>query len=301
MELKRGAISYTEDEWDTALKQRKYLNNHHRMTAKVGFTLETLVAQFQSSNFYHSFSLIQTSLVDYFLSRENLLEYEYSQYLYDDLCGWRNNGLIDYLKYENIDLEKFGYKYLKFSDYFFELFTHKAKNGMYELILPDDIKINLSEADFFALSILVFNDIQVTDHKDDGYWFNSPSKALDKWESLPVQQREFINISIFYDKTVHTEYWFSIVNELFLYFQNALIRSGEKIAISKEKSRVAKIKAENYKENNEQAFNHIEELWNTEQWKKASKCAEDIFNLKGIELPYTTVYNHLRSYIKSKK
>ena len=60
-------------------------------------------------------------------------------------------------------------------------------------------------------------------------------------------------------------------------------------------------KAENYKKNNELAFKHIEELWDTGQWAKASKCAEDIFNLKEIELPYTTVYNHLRSYIKSKK
>lgn len=62
-----------------------------------------------------------------------------------------------------------------------------------------------------------------------------------------------------------------------------------------------KVRAENYKQNNELAFKHIEELWDTGQWAKASKCAEDIFNLKEIELPYTTVYNHLRSYIKSKK
>ena len=63
----------------------------------------------------------------------------------------------------------------------------------------------------------------------------------------------------------------------------------------------AEKRIENYKKNNEPAFKHIEELWDTGQWGKASKCAEDIFNLKEIELPYTTVYNHLRSYIKSKK
>ncbi|WP_180055064.1 hypothetical protein [Acinetobacter sp. YH12142] len=66
-------------------------------------------------------------------------------------------------------------------------------------------------------------------------------------------------------------------------------------------SKGGKVRAENYKQNNELAFKHIEELWDTGQWAKASKCAEDIFNLKEIELPYTTVYNHLRSYIKSKK
>lgn len=62
-----------------------------------------------------------------------------------------------------------------------------------------------------------------------------------------------------------------------------------------------KAKADNYKKDNEQAFKHIEELWDTEKWGKASKCAEDIFNLKEIKLPYNTVYSHLRSYIKSKK
>ena len=71
--------------------------------------------------------------------------------------------------------------------------------------------------------------------------------------------------------------------------------------IKKMASAGGKAKADNYKKDNEQAFKHIEELWDTGQWGKASKCAEDIFNLKEIELPYTTVYNHLRSYIKSKK
>lgn len=71
--------------------------------------------------------------------------------------------------------------------------------------------------------------------------------------------------------------------------------------IKKMASAGGKAKADNYKKDNEQAFKHIEELWDTGQWRKASKCAEDIFNLKEIELPYTTVYNHLRSYIKSKK
>lgn len=62
----------------------------------------------------------------------------------------------------------------------------------------------------------------------------------------------------------------------------------------------AKIKAEKYKQDNEQAFQNIEELWDTGKWRAASKCAEDIFSIEGIGLPYNTVYKHLRSYIKSK-
>ena len=63
----------------------------------------------------------------------------------------------------------------------------------------------------------------------------------------------------------------------------------------------AKIKAEKYKQDNKQAFQNIEEMWDTGKWTNATKCAEDIFNINGIDLPFSTVYKHLRSYMKSKK
>lgn len=99
-----------------------------------------------------------------------------------------------------------------------------------------------------------------------------------------------------------TRYLHDLLNDSKL-IKNKLLRNPE--SQKKYHKNVAsaggKAKADNYKKDNEQAFKHIEELWDTGQWGKASKCAEDIFNLKEIELPYTTVYNHLRSYIKSKK
>lgn len=63
----------------------------------------------------------------------------------------------------------------------------------------------------------------------------------------------------------------------------------------------AMVKAEQYKQYNQQAFKNIEELWDTGQWKFASKCADDIFDLAEINLPHSTVYNYLRAYKNSKK
>ncbi|UAA85652.1 hypothetical protein H2787_04020 [Acinetobacter baumannii] len=301
MKTKRGVTSYSFEEHLDAARRGKYLSDHHKITLRMSSYTDIFDAQFHGTYFHHAFDLIKTSLTDYFLYKKNLFHHDNIRALYEDLCGWRIGEFIDYLKSENIDLSEFKYHYLKYSDFCYELFSYKEVNGFYALELPNETRINIDESDFFALSILSFNLIHPTDHKEEGYWFTSPEDAYKKWDSTENFPKELIDVSIFYDKVVNTEYWFSIINELFAYFQNALIRSGEKIAISKEKSRVAKIKADKYRKNNEPAFKHIEELWDTGQWAKASKCAEDIFNLKEIELPYTTVYNHLRSYIKSKK
>lgn len=74
-------------------------------------------------------------------------------------------------------------------------------------------------------------------------------------------------------------------------------------AIKKEReprSDGGKIRAKKYKQDREEAFKHIEELWDSGNWKKCTDCAADIHNLEGIKLPYNTVYNYLRDYKKSK-
>lgn len=306
MELKRGAISYSIDEHMEAVKKNKYIDAHHQMTLRISSYLDVLRAQFRGTYMEHSFLLINTSLIDYFLSKKELLSYDNVQYLHDDLCGWRNSEFLEYLKSNHVDLENFKYKYLKYSDFCYELYSLKEVDGSYLLVLPDEKNINLSEADFYALCILCFNYLQPTDYKEDGYWFDSPQKALDKWESLPESHKDLIGISIYYNRTVHTEYWFSIINELFTYFQNALIRNGHKVAISKEKSRIAKIKAEKEAKEREPKLQQLESLWDAGDWSskghgKYTKFAKHItYNdmVDGIE--FDAIRTHISNYDKNK-
>lgn len=70
--------------------------------------------------------------------------------------------------------------------------------------------------------------------------------------------------------------------------------------VRKPQSDGGKIRAKKYKQDHEEAFKHIEELWDSGNWKKCTDCAEDIHHLEEIKLPYNTVYNYLRDYRKSK-
>ncbi len=59
-----------------------------------------------------------------------------------------------------------------------------------------------------------------------------------------------------------------------------------------------KVRAQNYREKHKAAFQAIEALWDTKKWKKMTSCAEEIHIRKDIDLPYQTVYEHLRKYKK---
>lgn len=62
----------------------------------------------------------------------------------------------------------------------------------------------------------------------------------------------------------------------------------------------AEIKKRNYELSNQRAFKHIEDLWDTQKWKNMARCAEDIYDMDEINLPYSTVYNYIRKYKKLK-
>lgn len=123
---------------------------------------------------------------------------------------------------------------------------------------------------------------------------------------MPESHKDLIGISIYYNRTVHTEYWFSIINELFTYFQNALIRNGHKVAISKEKSRIAKIKAEKEAKEREPKLQQLESLWDAGDWSskghgKYTKFAKHItYNdmVDGIE--FDAIRTHISNYDKNK-
>lgn len=300
MKINRGVREYSHEDYLALLKSREYLNDHQKVTHEISCNLEIFVAQFSGMHFNHAFNLMKTVLVDFFVSKSGIYDYENILYLHEDLCGWRHHEFKDFLKSENIDLQEFKFDFLKYSDFCYELFSYKSNNGIYLLELPDEKKIELEEADFFALCIFTYHHLHPTSHKDDGYWYLSEEEAYEQWISVEKLQ-DLMNVTFHYDKVMNTEYWFSIINELFIYFQNALIRNGHKIALSREKSRVAKIKAEKYKQETAQSFKNIEELWDSGKWKKATKCADDIYDLKEINLPHTTVYRHILSYRKSKK
>lgn len=101
---------------------------------------------------------------------------------------------------------------------------------------------------------------------------------------------------------------FFIINELFLmhimHKSNYFIKSSDiennykEIGKRELTAKGGKAKGRNYIEKNMKAFRNIEELWDTGKWKNASKCAEEIFDLDEIKLPFNTVYNYLRKYKK---
>ena len=299
MKIKRGAREYSNEDFLEVLNRRQYKNDHQKVTHEIACHLEIFEAQFSGTHFRHAYSLINTVLVDFFVSKQDLYDYENIEYLHEALCGWRGGEFEEILKGENINLENFQFNFLTYSDFCYELFSYKQIDGIYFLELSDEKIIELEEADFFALCIFAYNRLHPTSHKEDGYWYLSEKNAYDKWLSIEKLQK-LMPVTFHYDKVLNTEYWFSIINELFIYFQNALIRSGHKIALSKEKSRLAKIKAERYKQETAPSFKNIEELWDSGKWKKATKCAEDIFDLEGVNLPYNTVYKYILNYRKSK-
>lgn len=300
MQMKRGVREYSHEDFLEILNSREYKNDHQKVTHELACHLEIFEAQFSGTHFRHAYSLINTVLVDFFVSKQNLYDYENIEYLHEDLCGWRNSEFEKILKEEDVDLEKFKFHFLKYSDFCYELFSYKQIDGIYFLELPDEKIIKLEEAEFFALCIFTYHRLHPTSHKDHGYWYLSEEDAYDKWLSIEKLQK-LMPVTFHYDKVLNTEYWFSIINELFIYFQNALIRSGHKIALSKEKSRLAKIKAERYKQETAKNFKNIEELWDSGKWEKATKCAQDIFDLDEVALPYNTVYRYILEYKKSKK
>ncbi|MEG0431527.1 MAG: hypothetical protein RSC45_00315 [Acinetobacter sp.] len=300
MKIKRGVREFSNEDFLKMLESCQYLNKQQEITHEIACHLEIFEAQFSGTYFRHAYSLINTVLVDFFVSKQNLYDYENIQYLHEDLCGWRNREFEDILKKENINLEKFKFNFLIYSDFCYELFSYKQVDGIYFLELPDEKIIELEEADFFALCIFTYHRLHPTSHKEDGYWYLSEEDAFTKWLSIEKSQK-IMPVTFHYDKVLNTEYWFSIINELFIYFQNALIRSGHKIALSKEKSRLAKIKSEKYKQETAKSFKNIEELWDSGKWKKATSCAEEIFDVDGVNLPYNTVYKYILDYRKSKK
>ena len=300
MKINRGAREYSNDDYVELLNSREYKDEYQKVTHEIACHLEIFEAQFSGTYFRHTYSLIKTMLVDFFVNRKDLYEYENIEYLHEDLCGWRNGEFEEVLKEENVDLKEFKFNFLTYSDFCYELFSYKQVDGIYFLELPDEKIIELEEADFFALCIFTYHRLHPTSHKDHGYWYLSEEDAYDKWLSIEKLQK-LMPVTFHYDKVLNTEYWFSIINELFIYFQNALIRSGHKIALSKEKSRLAKIKAERYKQETAKNFKNIEELWDSGKWEKATKCAQDIFDLDEVALPYHTVYRYILEYKKSKK
>lgn len=301
MKMKRGVREYSNEDFLELLKSREYKNDYQRFTHKIACHLEIFEAQFSGTYFRHAYALIKTALTDYFVSKKNLYDYENIEYLHDALCGWRNSEFESILNKEDIDLEDFKFNFLTYSDFCYELFSYKNINGIYSLELPDEKSIDLDEASFFALCIFSFHRLHPISHKDDGYCYSSEEDAYERWKSEDLKLQKLLPVTFHYDKVLNTEYWFSIINELFIYFQNALIRSGHKIALSKEKSRLAKIKADKYQQEKAPNFKNIEELWDSGKWKKATTCAGDIFDLDEVNLPYNTVYNYILGYRKSKK
>lgn len=300
MEIKRGVREYSNEDYLELFKSEKYLNDYQRVTHELGCELEIFEAQFSGTQFGHAYLLIKTVLVDYFVIKKNIYDYENVIYLHEDLCGWRRNEFIDSLKKEDVDLKKIKFNFLKYSDFCYELFSHKNIDGIYYLELPNEKIFELDEASFFALCIFTYHYLHPKSHKESGYWFLSEEEAYQVWLGNDKLQK-LMPVTFHYDKVLNTEYWFSIINELFIYFQNALIRSGHKIALRKEKSRLAKIKADKYKQETAPNFKNIEELWDSGKWKKATTCAEDIFDLDAVNLPYNTVYKYILNYRKSKK
>lgn len=300
MKVKRGAREYSNEDYVELFNSQEYKDEYQKVTHEIACHLEIFEAQFSGSYFRHTYSLINTVLVDFFVSKKDLYEYENIEYLHEDLCGWRNGEFEEILKEENVDLQQFKFNFLTYSDFCYELFSYKQVDGIYFLKLPDEKIIELGEADFFALCIFTYHRLHPISHKDDGYWYLSEEDAYDKWLSIEKLQK-LMPVTFHYDKVLNTEYWFSIINELFIYFQNALVRSGHKIALSKEKSRLAKIKADKYKQETAPNFKNIEELWDSGKWKKATTCAEDIFDSDAVNLPYNTVYKYILNYRKSKK
>lgn len=300
MKVKRGAREYSNDDYVELFNSQEYKYEYQKVTHEIACHLEVFEAQFSGSKFRHCYSLIKTVLVDFFVSKQTLYDYENIEYLYEAICEWRSGEFEEILKKENINLEKFNFNFLNYSDFCYELFSYKHINGIYFLELPNEEIIELDEASFFALCIFSFHRLHPTSHKEDGYWYLSEEDAYDKWISIEKLQK-IMPVTFHYDKVANTEYWFSIINELFIYFQSAMIRSGHKIALSKEKSRLAKIKAERYKQETAPSFKNIEELWDSGNWKKVTECAGDIFHLDGVNLPYNTVYRYILDYRKSKK
>lgn len=299
MKVQRGVRNYSQEDYVNLLKNRKYTDIYQEYEHRLNCNLEVFYAQFSGTSFYHSYSLIKTTLVDYFVSKQDIYDYDNILYLHEDLSGWRHHEFRDLLINEHVDLKDFKYNLLKYSDFCYELFSHKNINGIYFLELSDEKVIQLEEVDFFALCIFTYHYIHPTSH-EDGYWYLSEEEALADWLSEENLQ-DLMSVTFHYDKVLNTEYWFSIINELFIYFQNALIRSGHKIALSREKSRLAKIKSEKYKKETATKFKNIEELWDSGKWGKATTCAAEIFDIDAINLPYHTVYNYIRKYKKSKK
>ncbi|WP_216071412.1 hypothetical protein [Acinetobacter proteolyticus] len=66
-------------------------------------------------------------------------------------------------------------------------------------------------------------------------------------------------------------------------------------------SKGGKARASNLEKTREPVYEEIKALWDTGKWKKATQCASDIHDIEGIKLPYTTVYNFILKYKKSKK
>lgn len=304
MAIKRGAREFSNEEFLEALKQRKFSNDYQAMTHSIACHLELFVAEFSGTHFFHAFSVIKTVLADYFVDKKNVYDFENIIYLHDDICGWRNGEFEKVLKSENIDLKQFKFNFLNYADYCYELFSFKNNNGIYLLELPDEKVFELDESDFFALSIFTYHMLHPTSHKDDGYWFRSTDEALEGWLSMDAALQEHFPITLNYDKVLNAEYWFSIINELFLYFQNSLIRNGRKIAISREKSRIAKIKAENDAKVREPKLRQLEKIWDDGEWTKKGRgkytnfAKHILYNDMVENIEYDAIRNHISRYDK---
>ena len=150
MKIKRGVREYSHEDFLEILHSRKYKNDHQKVTHEIACYLEIFEAQFSGTHFRHTYSLINTVLVDFFVSKQYLYDYENIEYLHEALCGWRSNEFEEILKEKNIDLEKFKFHFFKYSDFCYELFSYKQIDGIYFLELPDEkiIKLEEKESDF---------------------------------------------------------------------------------------------------------------------------------------------------------
>ncbi|MGQ0691435.1 hypothetical protein ACT4WE_05915 [Acinetobacter baumannii] len=310
MHIKRGVKEYSFEELVEVGRRKKYINIHQELTCRLASYMEVFEAQFSGTLYKHSFDLIQTSLVDYFVDKKDLVKYEFIEAIYEDICGWSNNGLKDLLVSQNIDLDEYKYNYLKFSDYCFELFISKVSSSTYSLILNDskETLIKITEADFFALCILAYSRVHIPS-KDHGYNYKNIDEAFEEWNKQSESFKNVIPIQIFYNKVLNEEYWFSIINELFIYFQNSLIRNGQKIAISKEKSRIAKIRAEKEAKEREPKLKKLEKLWVDGKWAQKGRgkytqfAKYIIYNdmIDGMEFDAIRVYISTYDKIRNEK
>lgn len=265
----RGVEKFTKDEWDILFSDKRelLLDDHHRhFTVKSRFEsiLTDLIPSYHP--FSHSLNLVIQSLIDYFSINKDLLKDGIEEAFNEEYCGWYSRDIYTALEDAGITIEEYGLDKFRCSDFCYELINFY--NGFLNLQLSDEQYVQINEVQFFALSLMRYAD-QV--NQREFFWETTREAMIKKWQNLPENakklcKRHQINDAIWNDSEI-----FSVINELFIYFQKALINSSNKSAISEEKSRIAKIKAKKKAEQREPQLKKLQELWDTEDWTKKGR------------------------------